>query len=80
MTRDSIELSLCLYWEILVGQCNCRPPRQARSGLDRQARSRKTIQSERSSNLASNLDRQIIAPDHACSLLEDSLNETFRPP
>ena len=25
MTRESIELSLCLYWEILVGQCNCGP-------------------------------------------------------
>ena len=25
MTRDSIELSLCHYWEILVGQCNCGP-------------------------------------------------------
>jgi hypothetical protein len=25
MTRDSIELSLCHYWEILVGQCTLRP-------------------------------------------------------
>ena len=43
MTRDSIELSLCHYWEILVGQCTLGPPRQARSGLDRPAGSRKAI-------------------------------------
>jgi hypothetical protein len=51
MTRDSIELSLCHYWEILVGQCTFRPAAASALGFRPASGVPQGDSSERSGNL-----------------------------